>query len=219
MRIDIEQLRRQYGDYSDEALLEIRRKDLTEIAQACYDEEVRSRGLGRGAATRPTRDRSVEANAVAPAAETQEPGEAEPFFLDADEPDWLADAAEVYSEFIHHGTPPAQAVRARDVLLAGGIPAHLEMLEDQPAEGQPEPTRQWRVLVPGNLNMQATSVLECEIFNKDFEDQWRAHLQALPDEDLNGADPEVAFGGLIDKLERATRAYKDELARRGINQS
>jgi len=41
----------------------------------------------------------------------------------------------------------------------------------------PEPTHDWRVLVPGKLNLRATSVLDQEIFNPEIEAQWRAHLE------------------------------------------
>ncbi len=70
--------------------------------------------------------------------------------------------------------------------------------------------------MPGSLNLRATSVLECEIFNEEFEAQWRAHLEGLSDGELEAITPEIAFGGLIDKIERATKAYEEELARRGL---
>jgi hypothetical protein len=40
MAVDPEYLRRYYGSLSDEALMEIDRADLVEIAQNCYDHEV-----------------------------------------------------------------------------------------------------------------------------------------------------------------------------------
>jgi hypothetical protein len=211
MRIDIEDLRRHYADLSDEALLEIQRGDLTETAQTCYDDELRRRGLDRGApaairASRPQRAKDVPAS---DAAELES----------AEEPEWLDDAAEVFSHVDRPGsTAPAEAAQARDALAAAGIPVYVELSEDPPEEPRTHAsTRRWRVLVPGNLNMRATGVLECEIFNEEFESAWRAHLEGLPDDDLEGANPEVAFAGLIDKLERATRLYEEELARRGLN--
>ena len=80
----------------------------------------------------------------------------------------------------------------------------------------PEPTHDWRVLVPGKLNLTATSVLEEEIFNPEIEAQWRAHLQELSDDELRAVTPRQAYGGLFDRLERVTRAYEDEMARRGL---
>ncbi len=217
MRIDIDHIRRQYAALSEEALLEMKRDDLTEVARTCYDEELRSRGLSPDSAVRKPRARPVDTAGISSGAESAQ--EAPPQATDSEsEPDWIEDAAEVYSQYIHrHGSEPAeQAATARDTLIAAGIPAYLEMCEDPPDAAHAEPVRRWRVLVPGNLNLQATSVLECEIFNRDFEVQWRAHLGALSDDELQQASPEIAFGGLMDKLERATRAYDEELARRGM---
>ena len=45
MRPDPDELRRYYASLSDDALLEIERNDLTEVAQACYDAELAERGL------------------------------------------------------------------------------------------------------------------------------------------------------------------------------
>jgi hypothetical protein len=45
MKLDPADLRSQYSNLSDEALLSINRGDLVEIAQQIYDEELESRGL------------------------------------------------------------------------------------------------------------------------------------------------------------------------------
>ena len=45
MKISAEDLRRQYADLSDEALLEVDRQDLVELARNCYDEELARRNL------------------------------------------------------------------------------------------------------------------------------------------------------------------------------
>jgi PhnB protein len=45
VKLDIDGIRRQYADLSDEALLEIERADLVEAARRCYDEEVARRDL------------------------------------------------------------------------------------------------------------------------------------------------------------------------------
>lgn len=221
MRIDIEQLRRQYANLPDGALLELDREDLTEAARACYDEEVRRRDLAPDGAAPQWRKRASVAVDPSGAADLENSAEAVTDDSDsADRPDWLEEAAEVYSQYIHHaGMPARQALRAHDVLVAAGMPAFMEMREEPPAEAHAEPARRCCVLVPGELNMQATSILEIEIFNKDFEVEWRAHLGSLSDEELGSANPQIAFGGLIDKVERATRAYDEELERRGIAQA
>jgi len=50
LQIEPEEFQRRYAELSDEALLSINRKDLTELAQGYYDAEVAQRGLdpGRG---------------------------------------------------------------------------------------------------------------------------------------------------------------------------
>jgi ABC-type Fe3+-hydroxamate transport system substrate-binding protein len=70
--------------------------------------------------------------------------------------------------------------------------------------------------VPGNLNLRATSVLERDIFNQEFEGTWQAHLETLSDAELRQMNPEVVFCGLFDKVERVNRVYEDELARRKL---
>jgi hypothetical protein len=45
LAIDLDQLRRQYSEMTDEALLDIPREELVEEAQQCYDDELVRRGL------------------------------------------------------------------------------------------------------------------------------------------------------------------------------
>jgi PhnB protein len=45
VKLDIDGIRRQYAELSDEALLEIERGDLVEAARRCYDEEIARREL------------------------------------------------------------------------------------------------------------------------------------------------------------------------------
>jgi hypothetical protein len=219
MRVDTDQLRRQYANLSDGALLELNREDLTEVARNCYDEEVRKRGLDAAGPSR-QRVRALEPAEGSAAAEGEDGGEPLDEAIEAGDPtEWLEGAAEVYSQHLHHaGQPARQALRAHGVLSAAGIPATLEMREEPAEDPNAEPVRRCAVLVPGELNLQATSVLEIEIFNKDFEADWRAHLGTLTDEQLEAADPAVTFGGLIDKIDRVSRAYDEELERRGIHQ-
>jgi hypothetical protein len=70
----------------------------------------------------------------------------------------------------------------RDALESAGIPCYLELTE-MPEEQVVNPVgRQLRLLVPGQLNLRATSILEREIFNKDFEAEWKARLETLSDD-------------------------------------
>ena len=52
MKLSAEDLRRQYADLSDDALLEVDRQDLVELARTCYDEELARRNL-KAASARP----------------------------------------------------------------------------------------------------------------------------------------------------------------------
>jgi hypothetical protein len=70
--------------------------------------------------------------------------------------------------------------------------------------------------VPGKLIHRATSVIDRDIFNAEFEGQWRAHLEMLSDEDLRVMEPQYAFCGLYDRIERINRAYGEELKRRQL---
>jgi hypothetical protein len=45
LEIDIEELKREYAEMSDEGLLEFNRDDLTDAARPCYDAEIARRGL------------------------------------------------------------------------------------------------------------------------------------------------------------------------------
>jgi len=223
MQIDPKYLRQQYSSLSDEALLAIDRSELVEIAQQCYDAELSERGLKQRRRAKPT----DEARAVPEQADDRADEEAayDDAELDAeddveyepgDEPDWLDEAAEVYSRGVLAGTVPGEDVLdARNALDAAGIPCHVELTVEP--EGPPTPAaHRWRVLVPGQLNMQATSILERDIFNQDFEANWKAHLQTLSDTELDAMQPETAFCGLFDRVERVTRAYEEEIARRKL---
>jgi hypothetical protein len=198
MAVDIEYLRQHYASLSDEALAAINRRDLVEAARTCYDDELRRRDLTDSVAADQS-DEDVELEA----------GE--------QDEDWLHEAAIVYSNSVYSASAPApDAAAARDALEAEGIPCELELVElkeEEPSSG-PQPSHQWRLLVPGQLNMQATSILDRDLFNADFEREWRAHLEGFSDEELRAMHPKIAFCGLFDRVERVTRAYNEELARR-----
>jgi len=213
MELDPEYLRHHYDSLSDEALLAVDRNELVEMAQKILDEEVGRRGLSRR--RDPQRSPIVPERPDTPDLEAEFDGEPP---AAGDEPSWLEDAAEVYSQTVNRGTAPApDAVNARDVLQAAGIPCYLELCEITPEKSvSPEPTHYWRLLVPGELNLRATSVLERDIFNTEFEAQWKTHLEALTDEELRAMNPQVTFCGLFDRIERVSRAYDEEIARRSL---
>jgi hypothetical protein len=208
MPLDPEYLRQHYALLNDDALLAVDRAELVEMARIIFDEEVGRRELLR------QRDRiPVQTDPLDQEAEVDyEP--ASP----ADRPSWLEEAAEVYSRVDYPGTAPApDADNARDVLEAAGIPCYLERSELlQEKNVSPQPTHQWRLMVPGELNLRATSILDRDIFNAEFEAEWKTHLEALSDADLRAMSPQVAFCGLFDRIERVNRVYDEEIARRRL---
>jgi len=195
MQLDTEFLRQHYAAMPDEELREINRDDLVEAARLIYDYEVARR----------------ETPAPAPVRRPSGPKDEEI------EVDWLDDAAEAYSSYARQGTtdPSEGSVDARDALEAAGIPCHLELVEEP---GEEQMQHRWRVLVPGKLIHRATSVIDRDIFNAEFEAQWKAHLEMLSDEELHVMEPQYAFCGLYDRLERINRAYDEELQRRGLEE-
>jgi hypothetical protein len=208
MPVDPEYLREHYASLSDEALLAINREELVKTAQECYDDELGQRELASGRGVPRTdghhSDREAEVDHEAPGA--------------GDKPDWLEDAAEVYSRVDLPGTgPTSDVVDARDALEAAGISCYLDLFEMPEEKSVSEkPTHRWRLMVPGNLNLYATSVLERDIFNAEFEAEWKTHLETLSDEELRAMTPRSAFCGLFDRVERVTRAYDEEIARRRL---
>lgn len=192
MQIDLDSIRRHYASLSDEELLALDRTELVETAQTCYDQELAERKL--------TADGDSDADA-------------------GDEPDWLEDAGCACTFYSQAGsqTAPDTAGDACTALEAAGIPCYLAARKvDPPSAPSPQPQYEFRLMVPGNLNMQATSVLDKSIFNSEVEAEWKVFFESLSDEELQAVDPEELFGGLRDRLERAAKAYRDALSTRGM---
>jgi hypothetical protein len=205
MAVDPEFLRQQYASLSDVALLAIDRDGLVAIAQEIYDEELSQRDVK---ARFPLRREDPAAQKLRVSREQS---------ADCEEPDWLEEAVEVFSvsEF-QGGTSSQEAVQARDVLEAAGVPCYLDSADMPEQKSVTPPCTLWRLLVPGSYNMHATSILDRDIFNADFEANWKAHLEVLSDDELAAVNPQDAFCGLFDQVERVLNAYDAELARRGL---
>jgi len=204
LQINLNDLRDHYQSLTDEELLEIERDDLTEAARNCYDGELARRGLAADQASAPEADSEQEP-------ENSDAG--------ADE-DWLADAAVACSYTSVPGSNAASdADHARDVLQAAGIPCQISVLEPGPNNADGPQFPEFRVMVPGALNLKATSVLDKEIFNVGLEAEWRSHFEALTDEQLRALTPDVICAGLADRIARLKRAYNDERARRATRSS
>jgi len=212
MKVDPEYLRSHYSSLSDDFLLAIDRADLVEAAQQCYDQEVSRRGLNRRGGARKLEIPRAVREMPEEAEEVEQPP-------DPDEPpDWLDDAAEAFSVSELPGAEDRVAA-ARSALDAAGIPCHVESVETTEEESNyVPPDRRWRVVVPGNFNLEAMSVLEREFSNPEFEALWKAHLETLSDGELLETEPENVLCGLFDRVERVQRAYEEELAARGLKQ-
>jgi hypothetical protein len=196
MAADPEYLRQHYASLSDEALLAIDRAELVDTARRCLDEEFGRRELGGRHNVRRTEPRPV----------VHRP----------EEPDWHEDASEVYSRvYSQKKDPGPDIINARDALAAAGIPCILDEAVIPEEKSVPE-QHQWRVLVPGKLNMYAASILDRDLFNPDIEANWKTLLETLSDEEVLEMDPEEVFCGLFDRIERVTRAYDEEIARRKL---
>ncbi len=210
MAVDLTYLREHYASLSDEALAAIQRAELVEAAQRCYDEEVARRKHARASSRRSeSADEDAEGSG-GDAAISPEP-------LGADEkPDWLEDGVEVLSRADRAGSAPSDDIAdAREVLEDAGIACYLELSEIPEESDSPlPPTHLWRLMVPGNLNLLATSILERDIFNAEFEAGWRIYLETLSPEELSELDPKEALCGLFDRVERVNNAYEEELRRR-----
>ena len=196
VQIDPQALRSHYASLSDDELLAIDEAELTEVAWKYYDAEFARRELSRA-------NDDEQAAPDAPAVSLEPQG------------DWLGDAACACSFADLPGRSSAEhAADALAALQAAGIPCQIEVHDvDQPAE-EARTYQEYRVMVPGALNLQATSVLDQEIFNGGQESEWRAHFAELSDKELRTLNPEVICAGLRDRIKRLTRAYNDEVKRR-----
>jgi hypothetical protein len=218
MQPDPDYLRQRYSSLSDDALLAIDRSDLIEMAQRYYDAEVKKRKLALPSSVRrangshavPRRSDNRSGELVKAGGKPPDTGE---------RPPWLDEAAEVRSVDAGPGTGAADtATSARDVLEAAGIPCYLELIEITEEEKKlyQLPTHRWRLMVPANLNLRAISTLQRDIDNQEFEAVWKAQLEALSDRELLATNPEIVFCGLFDRIERVTKAYEEEVARRRL---
>lgn len=201
MKVDLDALRRHYQSLSDDELLAIDREELVEAAQRCYDDELADRGL--------TSPEELSA---------EEYGEAD--FETGEDADWLQDAACACS-FVSQpgGSAATDAGNARAALQEAGIPCQVSAIEVAAATGDQPAQHEYRVMVPGALNLIATSILDKEVFNPQLEADWRTHFQELSDQELRALHPDVICAGLVDRIARLKRAYSDELARRAKGSS
>jgi len=197
LQIDLD--RRHYGSLSDGELFALDRDELTEAARKCYDDEMARRGLNepeQADEVSDEREHGIDHSAEA-------------------DGDWLADAAVACSyTSVPGGTAASDAEHALAVLQEAGIPCQISVIENDPDDSHGPAFPEFRVMVPGALNLQATSVLDKEIFNAELEASWRTHFEALTDDQLVALHPDVICAGFVDRIARLKKAYNDEIARR-----
>jgi hypothetical protein len=214
MRISSDDLRRHYASLSDAELLDLDRSELAEMAQGIYDREISRRNLNG-----PREKGSYDSDPLNDIEDTA--GDSDPDGGgDAPPPDWLEDAACPWAVLMHGQAMghfddyASQAAKVRTVLREAGIPSHIVVKHPDPEPPPVQRPSEYCVMVPGELSMQATSVVEREVFNPQHEEEWRNHLQTLSDQQLRALKPEVFCGALLDRAERLERAYLDEVATR-----
>jgi hypothetical protein len=200
LKVDPESLRQHYRSLSDEELSALKREELIEMAQECYDQEWQRRGLVE----------TQESELVEGVEDYEEPSA-----VDEVEADWLQGAASVAS-FVSQpgGSPASDADEARLALERAGIPCQISTVEVAPSTADQPAQYEYRAMVPGPLTLKATSILDKEIFNPQIEADWRIHLESLTDKELAALNPDVICAGLFDRIVRLKRSYNDEISRR-----
>ena len=120
------------------------------------------------------------------------------------EPDWIEESVSACSFDSGPGNNSAPDLEeARNILESADIPCYVKV---SPAICE--------LLVPGGFHLSATSILDKEFFNLRLEAEWRTHLQELSDEDFDALKLEDLTAGLMDRVDRLTRAYIAEQERR-----
>jgi hypothetical protein len=205
MPIDAEHLRQHYASLSDEDLLELDRNDLTAVAQKCYDREVERRGLSLAESESAEEGKAQEAmERWVEAGEDDEASDDEPF------------VACTFTDY-RGGSSAADAGEAHAALQAAGIPSRIEVIEVEPEPVDPRPRTEYQVIVPSGLSLQATSVLDKEVFNPKNEADWKTHFEALSDDQLLRLNADAICAGYLDRAARLKKAYNDEVRRRKLS--
>lgn len=191
--LDTDDLRRHYASLSDEALLELDPDDLTETARRCFTEELTRRRLTRYDTEVPGGDGS------------------------GDVPAWAEDAACVCGFDSGPGQQPTgQLEQAESILASAAIPYFVNVTEEEASRRLPQPRYRYDLMVPAALNLRAVSLLDQHLFNPELEAEWLTHFEVLTDEELAALDLDDLTAGLLDRVERLTKAYEEERAKRGL---
>jgi hypothetical protein len=201
MQIDIEALRQYYRDMSNDQLISMDRNDLTEEAQRIYDDEIKRRRWNKALFSR--EDSEDGGDSFYSGSSRLEEEE--------DDPDWMKNSACACAFTEHPGSDAAQtAAKAMGVLRAAGIPSRITETEE--GEGR----KTLNVMVPGASIMHATSIVDRDLLNNEYETEWRTHLESLLDRELMTLNPNVFCAGMLDRVARITKSYADEMERRNL---
>ena len=216
MQFDPEKLREHYASLSDEALLDLDRKELVEVAQTLYDQELASRGLeGTEDAEEPDEPDELDEPVIAPRNRQdfeRKDSEAKP--------PWLEEATVATSFRKFRGLDSVgPAEDARDALENAGIPCCLELYTEAVPAAPAQQQEEYRLMVPGHLILQAVSVLDKEVFNPQNDDRLSTYFETLSDDELRELDTEILVAGWLDRIDRLKKAYRKELAQRGLKPS
>ena len=204
MPIDPDQLREHYASLSDDQLLAMNRDDLTEVAQTLYDRELDRRDL------KPDEAESVETGEY----HTVRFSKAE----DEDDTAAADDGMFIATAFTDHAGSSAagDAENARRTLQAAGISCEVEVREIPAGTTYSDQRFEYQVLVPTEFTLQATSVLDKEIYNPGLAAEWKTHLADLTDKQLLALNIDAVCAGFLDRAERLRKAYDDEIRRRKV---
>jgi hypothetical protein len=214
MSIDAAQLQRHYASISDDELIALDRDSLTEIAQQCYDEEIKRRGI-----VFPSHDSTDEETAAIPdddspaiAATEEELAE----FEELDNPD-----VSMACSFAEHGGGSAtvDAEEAYQALRAAGVPCRVRVVRVEPEPVNPRPYTDHQLLVPSSQTLHATSILDKAFFNPRMEEDWKNHLEGLTNEELLQFSADDLCAGLLDRAARLRKIYSEEINRRKLEGS
>ena len=207
MRFDRRELGRYYASITDEELLALNRDDLTETAQVIYDLELARRELNKNPSSEEETGVNSESFKQADALISGE----------SPDPNWLQNAACVCSFVASPGNSAEErASRSQTALQAAGIPSCLRVTRDS-EDGEPSPNYAvLNIMVPVALALHAASMLDRDFLNEEFETEWRAQLNMLPDEDLLALDPAIFCAGLLDRVSRMRKAYAEEMSKREL---
>ncbi len=207
MEIDYEELNRHYASLSDEELFSLNRKDLVETAQIIYDREIKLRKLENKASGAGRVQYGDERFSAADESMDDE----------SSDPNWLQDAVCVCSFAVNSGSYAAEkAAQAQAALQAEGIPSRLKATQESREESAASSYEVLNVMAPGELALHAASILDRDLFNEEYEAEWRTHLNVLSDKDLLALDPEIFCAGLLDRVARIKKAYAEEMAKRKL---